>query len=115
IGGKRSIGRGQFVPHKATVSLSLPEHPNRYTSLALYYPAAEERLSQDDSYALIERGGWIASNVPTSIKRKRVNMLAEGSVFRHCPRGMLVDVTPGGYPHPVYRSGCAFPLPVVVA
>ncbi|MDD4281827.1 MAG: type III-A CRISPR-associated RAMP protein Csm4, partial [Candidatus Methanofastidiosa archaeon] len=57
IGGKRSIGRGQFVPHKATVSLSLPEHPNRYTSLALYYPAAEEQLSPDDSYALIERGG----------------------------------------------------------
>jgi len=114
IGGKRSTGRGQFIPIPITMSLELPKSPSGYTTLALYYPSNNEMISIDDSYSLIERGGWIVSHLPTSIKRKRVNMLTEGSVFSHCPKGTLVDVTPVGYPHRVFRNGCAFPIPAVI-
>lgn len=114
IGGKRSSGRGTFVPELTDIELALPDNPTMFTTLSLYYPTSGESLSPEDNYSIVERGGWVSSHIPTSIKRKRVAMFTEGSLFASAPKGEIVDVTPDGHPHPVFRNGRAFAIPVII-
>jgi CRISPR-associated protein Csm4 len=68
------------------------------------------------SYSLLERGGWVSSSNPGhQVRRKKVRMLGEGSVFKGEPIGQLADVRPyKEFPHPVYRSGISLTLPIVI-
>ncbi len=88
--------------------------------LSLYYPRQEERKSLAQSlvaWDFVEKRGYVVSGRnATTIKRKRVRMLVEGSVCRRPLRGAMVDVTPEnakglGIPHRVFRCGLAFLVP----
>lgn len=125
IGGERTYGLGLFE-FGGFESLkgewkNLFEKPARaYIFLSVYYPAENERdllKSYLQSWEIVERRGYIVSGrYPTTIKRKRVRMITEGSVTLKPLKGCMVDVTPDtapelGIPHRVYRSGLAFLVP----
>ena len=88
-----------------------------------YHPQEKElpdALSDSGTaYALTPVGGWLRSWDDAAQLRKRLWMLAEGSVFRTIgpgPWGDVVDVRPtyeasgSIFPHPVWRYGLAFPV-----
>ena len=137
LGGERSSGAGRFevewleLPKEekedwnSVVNFKQPTH---YSLMSLFWelPLPKGLLPRDKtaSYAIQERGGWVAS--PSSgrqLRRQMVRMFAEGSVFPILPEGKLADVTPpqfktpeGGYrPHAIYRSGISLSLPVILA
>jgi CRISPR/Cas system CSM-associated protein Csm4 (group 5 of RAMP superfamily) len=71
------------------------------------------------SYSVVTRGGWVDSPVRSGGPKKLVRQIAEGSVLS-APEALLgaaPDVAPDGFPHPVYRAGFAYaiPLPAVTA
>lgn len=130
LGGERSSGAGRFE------ILSWEELSDNWQSvinfkadchslISLYWTKEipQELLEEAARYSLIERGGWIASAASgRQLRRKKVHMFAEGSVFTGKPKGQLANVTPrqfevspGVYrPHPIYRSGIALSLPIKV-
>lgn len=129
IGGERSSGAGRFDFDWQPLTQTWHEVVNfaggdRYGLMSLFWQLPlQEELIATAKYSLQERSGWIAS--PASgrqLRRKAVQMFAEGSVFSQVPIGQLADVTPrefktkeGGYkPHPIYRSGIALSLPIRV-
>lgn len=111
IGGKKTWGCGQFKHDFIKIDLNVPKS-DTYCILSLYYPD-NEKLTHNCSYNLIERSGWIVSQVTTKIKRNNVYMFSEGSIFDFKPKGKLVNVKPDKFPHNVYRNGIAFSIPVV--
>jgi CRISPR-associated protein Csm4 len=129
IGGERSSGAGRFT----TLSWeALPsdwqaivnfQNGNRHTLISLFWDQSISLnwLGESARYALLERGGWIASPFSgRQLRRQMVRMFAEGSVFPNKPLGQLADVTPPEFqredgsrvPHAIYRSGLALSLPV---
>lgn len=123
LGGERSSGAGRFEVEW----LELPKdwddvvnfkHPTHYSLMSLFWelPLPEGLLDETASYAIQERGGWIAS--PSSgrqLRRKMVRMFAEGSVFRTVSFGKLANVTPDKFKqHKIYRSGISLSLPVIL-
>jgi CRISPR-associated protein Csm4 len=122
IGGERSSGAGRFTMQpwenlptnwQAVVNF---DQGNHYSLVSLFWQPELSQLQIGDSarYAIQERGGWIASPFSgRQLRRKKVQMFAEGSVFAHKPAGQLADVTPSGFTHhSIYRSGLALSLPV---
>jgi CRISPR-associated protein Csm4 len=122
LGGKRSIGRGQF--DLVEENISIPEGDgDRAVLLSLLNPKEEEisHLLPDEprvAYSLITRRGWVYSDQARNLWRKRVTMLAEGSVVARPaderPPGRLVTVLEKGgkIPHDVYRYGYGFLVPL---
>ncbi|MEM4406739.1 MAG: type III-A CRISPR-associated RAMP protein Csm4 [Candidatus Methanomethylicaceae archaeon] len=125
LGGERTYGFGLFrfggfeEPNDLWRKV-LSGSRRRKVLLSLYYPSEAERqgLAQDlEAWDFIEKRGYIVSGRnTTTIKRKRVRMLVEGTVARRNLRGTMVDVTPEnaetlGIPHRVYRCGLAFMVP----
>lgn len=128
IGGERSSGAGRFdvlswEPAPSIWQQTIAFDSNRYSLISLYWEKSvpESLLGEDACYSLIERGGWIAS--PWSgrqLRRQKIHMFAEGSVFTARPHGQLANVTPSEFeispgvyrPHPIYRSGIALSLAI---
>ncbi len=73
--------------------------------------------TEDASYEIQARGGWIASPFSgRQLRRQMVRMFAEGSVFPVQPQGKLANVTPRSFnTHPSYRNGISLSLPIKVA
>lgn len=127
LGGERSSGAGRFdvewleLPKDWQDVVDFKQQPTHYSLMSLFWelPLPQELLPKDQtvSYAIQERGGWIAS--PSSgrqLRRQMVRMFAEGSVFPVEPLGKLVDVTPDKFKqHKIYRSGISLSLPVILA
>jgi CRISPR-associated protein Csm4 len=124
IGGEKTYGMGMFSFsgfHPAENGVPLSRfNSTKYILLSAYYPNGSEKESLADSlmaWDYFESKGYIVSGRnATTLKRKRVNFIAEGSVFSKSVRGAMVDVTPDGaldlgLNHPVYRCGLAFMLP----
>ncbi len=121
IGGERSAGYGAFDwQADAPFELPAPQAEGRAFLLSRYHPRAEELPgvmdAEDCAYAIVSIGGWLrAPGVPAQ-RRKRIAMLAEGSLVRLPAElaGDVADVKPayeaatGEPPHPVYRYGIAF-------
>jgi CRISPR type III-A-associated RAMP protein Csm4 len=81
--------------------------------LSLYSPHEQDSVdwSRGD-YVAETRGGWVESSAGHG-RKKQARFIAEGSVIAAPSlRGRAVDVAPEGFPHPVYRSGFAFALPM---
>ncbi len=119
LGGRRSQGLGRFTWHEAQVQLQVPEAADAFVLLSSLNPCPEflqsPEVLQKSSYALYESKGWALSPVTKhQAFRKPVWMFGEGSVFPREPRGRLLDVTPYDWqaPHPVYRHGIAFAVPL---
>jgi len=78
--------------------------------------------AKDTAYDLVSVAGWLRSPDGPAQRRKRLILVAEGSLVRPpaFPAGDVTDVRPDyeggpGVPHPVYRYGLALALgwPVV--
>lgn len=122
LGGRRSTGRGQF--DLEVEDISIPEGDGeRAVLLSLLNPTGDETLHllPDEpwvAYSLIARRGWVYSDQARNLWRKRVTMLAEGSVVARPadehPPGRLVRVLKEGdaVPHNVYRYGYGFLVPL---
>ena len=127
LGGRRSHGNGTFDVTDGTISeptdnweelfaLREQEGFNGFINLSVYLPETFKGL-EPVSYQLIPRQGWCYSSVtPTQMKRKKVTMFGEGSVFRNSPKGVLADVTPdsGFTAHKLYRYGIPISLPIKI-
>ena len=127
IGGERSSGAGRFelLPEEPLPSLwqqvlnpPFASEPARHSLISLYWenPVPEALLGDATCYTLIERGGWIASPVSgRQLRRQKVHMFAEGSVFTGKPDGKLAVVTPAQFKkHPIYRSGLSVSVPIKI-
>jgi CRISPR-associated protein Csm4 len=124
LGGERTYGMGSFdfsgfePLDDAWAPLSRSDG-KQFVLLSNFFPADDERPLLKDSlvaWDFLETRGYVVSGrMATTLKRKRVRMIAEGSVLKRPLRGKIVDVTPDhseafGLTHPVYRSGLAFVL-----
>lgn len=125
LGGERSSGLGKF---KLTWEDADDEwnrlllfEGNGCLCVSLFHPEDLDIIADTvngASYALLERRGWFLSPFSRKqYKRKTVTMFAEGSVFAKKIAGHLVPVAPEiwikeGNPHPIYRYGYAFTIPV---
>ncbi len=125
LGGERTYGMGSFEfsgfenpPDDIRALLEMKS--DRHLLLSSYYPAETERAKLEQHLLAWDfreiRGYVVSGRMATTLKRKRVRMLTEGSVFSHPLKGAVVDVSPDDYrsfglKHPIYRSGLAFFAP----
>ncbi len=131
LGGERSQGWGHSAPPEF-IEAELPgsilpapvengEGPEgAYWLLSLFVPANTDAVDwQRSCYALVTRGGRVESPRGWGQPKKLLRMVTEGSVLYAAGplRGAARDVAPGGFPHPVFRSGLALavriPIPAV--
>lgn len=127
IGGERSSGAGRFEVEWSALpalwqSVVNFSQGDRYGLISLFWECpVTPTLIETAKYTLQERGGWISSEFGHQLRRKTIQMFAEGSVFPHSPTGLLADVTPENFRqqhrayHNVYRSGISLSLPVHLA
>lgn len=117
LGGERSAGYGAFT-FERSAPLSLPEPAEgRLYLLSRYLPAEAEipGALEDAAYRLESVAGWLRSPDRPALRRRRLWMLAEGSLVRPPVSGALEDVRPvlrkdrktPLLPHPVWRFGLA--------
>lgn len=125
LGGRRSVGHGQFdaMADRAVDLPPVDEEGSPFVTLSRYHPTLGELrsgvLAAGASYRLTAVGGWLSSPGEAAQRRRVVRMIDEGSVLRHVGQatyGDLCDVRPeydaGPFAHPVYRYGFAFPVAV---
>lgn len=120
LGGERSSGAGRFqmdwgeLPKNWRSLIDFADG-NHHALISLFWQQdlKSDWLAESDRYSLQECGGWIASPSGQQLRRKKVHMFAEGSVFSKEPVGYLADVTPAQFnAHRIYRSGVALSLPI---
>jgi CRISPR type III-A-associated RAMP protein Csm4 len=130
FGGERSRGWGRCHPPEfvegalpdliftksAAESEAPAEEASRfYWLLSLFVPCASDSVNWErGAYSLVARGGRVESPARSGDQKKLLNMVSEGSVLLASadPRGLAADVAPDGFPHPVYRAGCAVAIPI---
>lgn len=122
LGAERSSGVG-VCSAAEWESVDLPDGRNQpWVSLSRYLPVKEEvpaAVINGTTYRLEGVGGWVNSPAGLGQRRRRVNLLLEGSIFGPLDvdaPGRMVDVRPrysadpadpGPLGHPVYRNGFA--------
>jgi CRISPR-associated protein Csm4 len=122
LGGERSTGAGRFellwenLPQQWQNVLNFQSTANHALISLFWNNSIPQKLIENSYYEIKERGGWIYSPFSGSqIRRKKVKMFIEGSVFSGYPQGKLADVTPGKFAkHSIYRSGISFSIPVKI-
>ncbi|MDD5268112.1 MAG: type III-A CRISPR-associated RAMP protein Csm4 [Methylococcales bacterium] len=115
IGADRSNGNGFFKVKKVEKAEEMPalrlaNSGEMAVALSLVSPSQADQngnwLDNDNAaYKLISRGGWIGE---TGVRKQRLRMFAEGSVFSSPLQGQVLNVNPSGKPNPVYRDGRGF-------
>ncbi len=129
LGGERSSGYGQFDLEKEALSLPAVRPGHLFVTLSHYHPqlkAGEQALFEDNeiAYQWIVRRGRMGSPDNQDLPRRKVHMIAAGSVLlAPDDRGIyggMADVTPYipqedgtevRFPnHNVYRYGYALPV-----
>ncbi len=116
LGGERSSGAGKFQVTWLDLADTWQKivnfaDGNQHTLLSLFWDTTvTSDFLKTASYEIQERGGWIAES---QLRRKKVRMFVEGSVFSIQPQGKLVDVTPELFHrHRIYRSGISLSLAI---
>jgi len=126
LGGERTVGYGGFSWTEEPNSLALPDpkEGDLVWLLSRYHPREEElpkALTESIGYQLTPVAGWLRSWHGPSQRRKRIWLVAEGSLIRTVgsgPWGDIADVHPvypesgTEFPHPVWRYGFALGAPV---
>jgi CRISPR-associated protein Csm4 len=119
LGGERSVGYGAFTcTNGAAVTLPAPAAGQAAWLLSRYHPREAElatALGEGATYRLVSVAGWLRTPDGPAQRRKRLTMLAEGSIVcpSAYPAGDVSDVKPtytnpaGDTPHAVYRYGLA--------
>ena len=123
LGGERTTGHGSFT-YQQGKPFTLPDpQPNRPSLLLSRYHPRPNELPETlantmSAYHLVSVGGWLRSLGNPSQRRKRLMMIAEGSLIvpSTLPAGDVCDVRPtykhpeGDLAHPVYRMGYALAI-----
>lgn len=118
LGADRSVGRGTFTFSAQAPMLPPPANAGHHLLMSLYHPTREEvqagALHTAMSYSLVRRSGHAGAPGVGNLRRADVWMLAEGSVLVQTVHGDIPQVITAGAlaPHPVYRCGRAFTLPM---
>ena len=122
IGGERSVGYGAFAckEDESLLALNDPAPGGLAFLLSRYHPQKVELpavLSGDGTaYKLTSVSGWLHSWDGAAQRRKRLWLVAEGSIVRVTGSGILGDVadvrpsyegSSAVFPHPVWRYGLA--------
>lgn len=119
LGGERTAGYGHFTfEQKGEIAFEAPQ--TCAYLLSRWHPRADEvaLLQQNSAYKLEAVEGWLRTpDNAAAQRRKRLWLVAEGSLIAGNPQGDAVDVKPEydaksgeTIPHPVYRSGFALAL-----
>jgi CRISPR type III-A-associated RAMP protein Csm4 len=118
FGGERSRGWGRaetpFFSPLTTLHDPVAEDGD-YWLLSLFVPGPSDQVDwAKGSYSVLSRGGRVESLVRSGEEKKLVDMIEEGSVLSAAVplSGSAPDVAPDGFPHPVFRSGFAFAIPM---
>lgn len=118
LGGERSAGYGGFE-YRSDASFDLNNATTDSASylLSRYHPQENELstvlVHDNTAYRLEAIAGWLGTPSGAAQRRKRLWLVAEGSLVHGIPVGDIVNVRPthknpeGDIPHPVYRSGLA--------
>lgn len=108
IGADRSNGNGCFTWQRGKVPGLQPATDSTAVALSLVNPAPSDCRSgwlEASAYKLISRGGWVGGS---GIRKQRLRMFTEGSVFARPLQGRIVDVSVDTMPQKVYRDGRGF-------
>lgn len=115
MGGLRSTGHGAFEWQLWPTDVVLPApRPGSYGLLLSRLAPKKDQMpalmAEKASYRLATVGGWCGNDGEPPRKRRRVRLVAEGSIvgWPGEPLGQLVDVNPvgaEGLDHPVFRYG----------
>lgn len=108
IGADRTNGNGCFTwqPGK-NPGLQLATN-DKAVALSLVNPDPGDCQTgwlDGSAYKLVSRGGWIGSS---GIRKQRLRMFSEGSVFARPLQGRMVDVSTDAMQQKVYRDGRGF-------
>jgi CRISPR type III-A-associated RAMP protein Csm4 len=121
FGGERNRGWGRSQsPEFSEVPDLLLSEPrpsgsgpsNEHWLLSPYSPAPTDEVAWDrGNYTVLTRGGWISDS---SEAKQQLRLIAEGSVLSSTKPliGAAPNVAPEGFPHPVYRAGFAYTIPL---
>lgn len=108
IGADRTSGNGCFAPSEGQMPELQLAGQGQAVALSLVNPAPGDCQTgwlDGAAYKLVSRGGWIGGS---GIRKQRVRMFAEGSVFNQPLTGQMVDVSVGHLRHKVFRDGRGF-------
>jgi len=114
LGGKRSQGMGLLgqVAEEEWDEHTFSGQGQYYLSLSTVYPK-ENEVDKLVYYGLTERSGYIYSQYGRPLRKKRVRLLKEGSVFSGKISGQIIDLRPESFKeHQVYLNGKAFLVPM---
>jgi CRISPR-associated protein Csm4 len=119
LGGERTAGYGHFT-HEPKGTLSLAAPPTYAYLLSRWHPKSDEAnllKSINSAYELEVVEGWLRTpDNAAAQRRKRMWLVAEGSLIDGNPQGNAPDVKPEYpdcqevFPHGVYRPGFALAL-----
>ena len=118
IGGERSAGFGLFDLRSQVVAVESAQGTSRFVTLSPICPRDPDELDRlldgDVGYALVERSGWIGSTEGSGLRRQQVWVFAAGSVLGGNGEqvGRLIDLKPSVCPHPVWRYGYGWNIPI---
>lgn len=127
IGTDRNVGNGYFEWTKDEIKLDLPES-DYSMNLSLYLPENQEQLKtildENSAYSFKKRGGWVTTPPHNTIRKNRVYMFEEGSIFKtnSIILGRIADLTPDlselapeqQLNHKIFRNGKSFFIPITL-
>ncbi len=117
IGGKRTWGLGRFEFEFTDFSLKTPKDSNAFVTLSVVFP---QNLRSVAFWKPLIRGGWTFSKRGKQIRKPRIIMASEGSVFGEVEHGKVIDLDEivEGFSakvgHKVFVNGKSFLIPAVV-
>ncbi|OQA15688.1 MAG: hypothetical protein BWY63_02877 [Chloroflexi bacterium ADurb.Bin360] len=121
LGGERTAGYGHFTTTSTDI-LDLPDPQECAYLLSRWHPKDQTEITllqrPDSAYKIEAVEGWLRTPDPAAAqRRKRIWLVAEGSLIDGNPQGDAADVRPEydaksgeKIPHPIYRSGFAVAL-----
>ncbi len=129
IGTDRNVGNGFFEWERGSMELKVPEKADYAVNLSLYLPTEktvlEKQLDENAAYSFKIRGGWVSTPPYNTIRKNRIYMFEEGSVFRNnndsteLIKGKIVNLKPDASKlpdnlkdmHDIWRNGKAIFIP----
>ncbi|WP_026487326.1 type III-A CRISPR-associated RAMP protein Csm4 [Caldanaerobius polysaccharolyticus] len=117
LGGERTYGFGLFCVDFCEEKDNFDLESDQYLLLSLFLPSEDDDLKDGlISYELTERGGYVYSPFSSNLKKKKVRMFLEGSVFKKKYNGKIADVTPDNFnTHKVLRYGIPYWKPILLS
>ncbi len=117
IGGKKTWGLGRFEFEFTDFSLKIPRDSNAFVTLSIVFP---QNLKSIIFWKPLIRGGWTFSRRGRQIRKPKIVMASEGSIFGEREGGKVIDLDEvvKGFSarvgHKVFVNGRSFLVPAVV-